>query len=219
MTRSALAALALALAWGPAARAQVAELRPVDEAAREAGFFTFRAHLQAAVARHDTAAVLAVVDPGVRNTFGDDEGIRSFRELWRPGDPGSALWQELGLVLALGGSFDGDSTFVAPYVFSRWPGHLDAFSHVAIIGNGVLVRAAPDPAAAPIGRLGFAIVPRADPPAALTADAARQWTPVRLRDGRVGYVAARYARSPVDYRAIFRRGDRGWRLVTLVAGD
>lgn len=212
-------ALALGLAWARPARAQVATLYPVDEAARQAEFFTFRAHLQAAVARHDTTAVLAVVAPDVRNTFGDDNGGDAFRARWQLNTSGSELWHELGLVLALGGTFDDDSTFSAPYIFSRWPGQFDAFAHVAIIGSRVRVRAAPAPTSPVLGTLSFAIVPTADSRLPLTEREARHWTPVRLRDGRVGYVAAAYARRPVDYRAIFRRRDGRWQLLTLIAGD
>jgi hypothetical protein len=42
---------------------------------------------------------------------------------------------------------------------------------------------------------------------------------VRLGDGRTGFVAAGYVRSPVDYRAIFRRRGGQWQLLTFIAGD
>jgi hypothetical protein len=49
------------------------EIRPVDEASQQADFFTFRAHLQGAIARHDAVAVLSVVNVNIRNTFGGDK--------------------------------------------------------------------------------------------------------------------------------------------------
>lgn len=208
-----------ALALPPRAAAQVAELLPVDEAVRAPDFFTFRAQLQAAVARRDTAALLAVVHPDVRNTFGDDNGIAAFRRRWGLAEGGDDLWRELGLVLALGGSFSDDSTFTAPYVFSAWPDTLDAFEHVAVIGRGVRVRAAPDAASAVIGVLSFAVVPRVYDPKRGTEPASSRWVAVRLGDGRTGFVAAGYVRSPVDYRAIFRRRGGQWQLLTFIAGD
>ena len=116
---------------------------PVDEASRRPDFFSFRAQLQRAIARHDTTALLAVVHPEIRNSFGDNNGIDEFRMMWRIAEPDSGIWDTLGTVLALGGSFQDEQTFAAPYVFSRWPGQFDAFEHVAVIGSDVRVRAEP----------------------------------------------------------------------------
>jgi hypothetical protein len=99
----------------------------------------FRTNLQAAVERHDRAAVLAVVDPKIRNGFGGDEGIEEFKDWWHIDDPNSKLWNELGIVLKLGGSFDSNGEFNAPYTFSRWPDDVDSFENVAVIGSNVRV--------------------------------------------------------------------------------
>jgi hypothetical protein len=205
---------------GPAG-AQVATLRPVDEAARHAEFFSFRAQLLSAIARRDTGAVLAVVDPGIRISFGEEGGSADFRRQWKLDENGghdSQLWAELGAALAFGGSFEGGDRFVAPYVFSRWPSAFDAFEHVAIVGGRVRVRAEGRADAAVIGRLDFAIVPRARVTGHGPADGPG-WTPIRLRDGRTGYIASSLVRSPVDWRALFRRDASGWRLEAFVAGD
>lgn len=42
---------------------------------------------------------------------------------------------------------------------------------------------------------------------------------VKLRDGRKGYIASRYVRSPVDYRAFLTREGGRWRMTLFVAGD
>src|SRR5688500_6749978 len=83
------------------------ELPPVDEAANQPDFFTFRARLQAAIARRDAEAVLAILHKDIRNSFGGDGGIEEFKKKWRLAEADSVLWKELGTVLALGGSFDG----------------------------------------------------------------------------------------------------------------
>ncbi len=195
------------------------EIRPVDEASQQADFFTFRAHLQAAIARHDTVAVLSIVNVNIRNTFGGDNGREAFARLWRLDGPDTELWGKLGSALALGGTFETNGTFVAPYTFSRWPAKFDAFDHVVIIGSRVRVHAAPLQDSGTLGFLSFAVLPvprEARPP---TADQARQWTAVRLLDRRIGYVASQYVRSPIDYRAIFARVGDEWQLVTFIAGD
>lgn len=201
------------LAVAPAASAQLS-LQPADEAASQPEFFTFRAHLQAAIARRDASAVLAVLHKNIRNSFGDDGGIEKFREKWKPEERDSALWKELGTVLALGGTFEGEAQFVAPYVYSRWPEQVDAFENVAIVGANVRVREAPRYDAATVGVLSFAVVPLLQ-----SRKGHEGWTAIRLPDGRAGYVLSQYARSPIDYRGIFQRIDNRWKLTAFVAGD
>jgi hypothetical protein len=210
------AIVAGAMAAAVLAAQAAAQLLPVDEAASRPDFFSFRAQLQRAVARHDAEAVLGAVAPGIRNTFGDDDGIAAFRRLWRIGDADSPLWDELGTVLALGGSFQGPDTFVAPYVFSRWPDRFDAFEHVVLTGANVRVRSAPQADAPVRATLSFAVLPL---PRGAGAGGDEPWQPVRLEDGGTGYVASRFVRSPIDYRAIFAFAAGRWRLATFVAGD
>jgi hypothetical protein len=195
------------------AAAQVGKLLPVDEAARDPEFFAFRAQLQAAVARHDTEAVLAAVHPNIKNTFGGDDGIEAFRRIWKLPAADSRLWDELGTVLAFGGAFQEGGHFAAPYVFGRWPGQFDSFEHVAVVGTNVRVRAEPSLNGRILTALTFDVVPRAAP------DDAQGWTRIKLRDGRTGYISAPYAWSPVVYRALFNKIDGRWRMTAFVTGD
>jgi hypothetical protein len=187
---------------------------PVDEAATQPDFFLFRARLQEAVARRDVDVLLQAVDPQVVASFGDDPGIASFRTLWGLDAPAtSKLRAELAGVLALGGGFDEDGAFVAPYASSEWPDDRDAFEHVAIVGSCVRVRSAPAADAEVVATVGFEIVARAQeqPEAA--------WTAIVLPGGGIGYVDSRYARGPLDYRARFEKVEGRWRLTSFVAGD
>src|SRR5687767_1711181 len=118
-------AIAVLLATAVVSSAPVL-LLPVDEAARRPDFFSFRAQLQRAIATRDTAALLAAVDPNIKNSFGGTDGIDEFRTMWKIGQPDSEIWEELGTLLSMGGSFFDDHTFVAPYVFSKWPESLDS---------------------------------------------------------------------------------------------
>ncbi len=197
------------------------KLLPSDEATRDPELFAFRARLQAAVARHDTAAVLAMVDPNIKNSFGGDDGAAAFQRGWKlqEGDK-SPLWEELGLVLALGGSFQNKDTFVAPYVYSRWPEALDAFEHVAVLGTDVRVRAEPRLQSPVLASLSFDIVRLSNSGRSrLTPEQAREWTAVELKGGRTGYISSRYVRSSIARRAFLMRKAGGWRLAVFVAGD
>ena len=218
MLRAVLAALLLA-GFAPPVAAQVARLYPVDEAARNPGFFVFRARLLEAVARRDTTALMASVAQEIRNSFGGNDGALEFRQTWRLDQPDSPVWAQLAAVLALGGSFRDDTTFVAPYVFSRFPQELDGFEHLAVIGSGVRVRAGADSTAAVIGGLSFDVVRRARPQGGAVEAERSGWTAVELAGGRAGYVASRYLRSPIGYRAYFTKRAGRWVMLSLVAGD
>lgn len=210
---AALAALlaSVALAQPRAPR----RLLPIDEAASRPDFFTFRAQLLTAVARHDAAALMAVVHPNIKCDFGGGEGKAYFEEHWKPSMADSQVWAELGAVLALGGTFTTGETFVAPYVFSRWPEGVDAFEHVAVVGDRVRIRAAPrtDAESAHVSSFEILQVSRQ------SAGIPDEWTAVMLSAGRTGYIATRLVRSPIGYRASFSRLDGRWQMLLFIAGD
>jgi hypothetical protein len=221
-----LAMVVIAAAWsaqasqrgvlgGPIGGTPSIPLWPVDEAASRPDFFAFRAQLQAALARRDLDAVLAVVAPDIKCSFGGDDGIDGFLRRWKPHAPDSRLWEELATVLAYGGTFDPDGRFVAPYVFSRWPREVDPFDHVALVEADVRVLATPRADAEEVGTASFVILPLARRDRDLDA---REWTAIRIGD-RTGYVPAALVRSPIGYRAFFEHRGDGWELVIFVAGD
>ena len=207
----ALVVVASTLAQGPAHR----RLLPVDQAATQPDFFTFRAQLLTAVARHDAAALMAVVHPNIKCDFGGGEGKAFFEEYWKPSAPGSEVWAELAAVLALGGTFSTSDTFVAPYVFSRWPQGVDGFEHVAVVGDRVRIRTAPRPDAEAAAVSSFEILPLARQ----SGDTPEEWTAVALAGKKIGYVASRFVRSPIGYRAYFSREDGRWQMLMFIAGD
>ena len=209
------AVLAFAALPAPApAAAQVAKLLPVDQGARDPSFARFREQLREAVLRRDTAYLYSIVASDVLNGFGGEGGLDEFRETWDPAHPASGLWITLGEVLRLGGAFvSGDTLFGAPYVYSSFPAAYDAFEHGAVVGASVRVRGAPRQDAPVIAALSHDVVRLAN------ERGSNGWTTILLADGRKGYVAARFVRRPVDYRAVFvKRGGRWW-LKALVAGD
>jgi hypothetical protein len=186
-------------------------LLPIDRADTQPDFFTFRARLQAAIARRDEAAVLAVTDPGIRTSFGDDEGVETFRAKLR--EPQGTTWADLATALALGGTFPSPDSFVAPYVFAAWPDGLDSFECGAVIGDRVRVRVSAASGSAVMSLVSYEIVQ------VLPAQQESAATHVRLANGVTGFIASAFVRSPVDYRAIFQKTGGQWRLRAFVAGD
>lgn len=189
-------------------------LKPVDQAIAQPDFFTFRARLQTALARRDKEAVLAVVHKDIKNSFGGDDGADEFKKAWNLDKPDSKLWETLATVLALGGIFEPDGSFTAPYVFTNWPDELDAFEHMAVTGSGVRVRSEPNPSAPTLATLSFTLVeclPDNDPD--------KPWVSIRLAGGKTGYIDHRYVRSSIDYRASFSKIDGRWQMTFFLAGD
>ena len=209
-----IVALLIAVSLAPASTlSQIfPRLEPVDEASRRPDFVTFRQQLRAAIARRDVPAVLRVVDPQIKLGFGGDDGVDALKRKLESTE--TDLWRELDEVLALGGTFQESDTFFAPYVFSRWPDTFDSFEHVAVIGSGVRIRARPALSAPVVATVSYAVLK-------LGPDgySDEPWIGVRLPDGRAGFVDAKLARSPIDYRAAFKFEDRRWRMIFFAAGD
>jgi hypothetical protein len=208
-----LVAVLLALMLPQRSFAQRAFL-PVDHAARQPDFFTFRAQLQVAIAKRDIDFVLSVLSKNIMNSFGGTDGVNEFKEKWQPESRESGLWPTLATVLALGGTFGSEASFTAPYTFSIWPSDLNGFQNIVVIGSNVRVRAQPSINAPVLGSLGHSIVELGD-----VKDWEAQWYPVRLSGGKLGFVDKRFLRSPIDYRATFEKLEGRWQMTALVAGD
>lgn len=175
----------------------------VDQAATDPTFVQFRDELRAIARHRDRAALLRHVDPNIRTSFGDSNGVASL-------ETNEMFWTELRQVLDLGGTFR-DGMFWAPYVYSAWPEDIDAFSHVAVTGQPISMRSLPQEASTVVAVLDHDIV---------TRDAFMgSWSHVRTADGRDGWVPTERVRSPVGYRAGFAKTPKGWRMTAFVSGD
>ena len=188
-------------------------VKPVDEAVTDPDFFLFRARVQAAVANRDTSEIMAIVDPDILNSLGGNSGPAEFRETWALESPEkSRLWGTLGFVLALGGRFQEDSIFYAPYLMGGVSG--DGFETLVVLGSNVTVHARPGSTFGVIDTLSFEQVTKWRE----KSDTAG-WEPVRTAQGKTGWVLQRHLRSPIAHRAGFVRRDGRWWLRALVAGD
>lgn len=199
--------------------AQVQKLYPVDEAAKDPSFFTFRARLIQAVQRRDAAYLLSIVSRKIEIGFGGDSGVEAFKSSWKPEREQSELWTELANVLSLGGAFDKEGIFEAPYISVKWPEDKDGFALGAIIGEKVRVRAAPQISSSIMRELSFDIVDVPDWQTNKARGEKRDWIKVKLADGQSGYVAEDFIRSPIDYRAGFQKQDGRWVMIFFLAGD
>jgi hypothetical protein len=208
-----LLSLFAALRRSPAPAAQK-ELLPVDQGPQRADLFAFRAQLLLAVVRRDSFALLDMVDADIKNSLGRNNGIDYFMQIWQPYRRTSPLWDKLGSVLTLGGTFGAGEAFTAPYVFSRWPHELDPYAHAAVICNTAPVRVLPHIDFPVLTTPGFSIVP-------LTAcsDLGSRWLEVQVGADSMGYISRRHVRSPLDHRAVFEKRHGRWRMSAFLAAD
>lgn len=185
----------------------------VDQASSNPDFLAFRTRALEAVSMRDSAFIRSIVSERIRNSFGGDGGIAEFEDQWQLDADDSRFWGEFGEVLRLGGAFLTEDSFAAPYTFATWPDSLDAFEHFAVSGANVNVRMGPSLTSPVIASMSYQTVRSADD--RLYGD----WRMIQLSGGSTGYMNTRYARSPIDYRAIFERQESSWLLTAFIAGD
>jgi hypothetical protein len=218
MTRAlALAALAAALVLPPAAGAQERRLEPVDEAAKDASWASFKKRLVAAIEKRDRKFILGILDKNVRTGLEGGRGASEFRKLWELDSEASPLWQELRAVMALPAAWHrpdkGRAELCVPYVAVRWPQDMDAFKGGAIIASDVLVKSTPTANADTVATLSYNMVEVADWEVDDRDAASKQkWVRIWLKSG-IGFVPEEQIRSPVEHTACFVKGETAWRLI------
>lgn len=207
-----------------ASAAQERYVRSVDEGKTDASFNAFREKLISAVKKRDAKYLISQLDRNIKVSFGGDDGIEDFKRFWKINSPNSKVWDELLPVLTNGGKFFTEGRtkmFSAPYSFSNFPEDLDAFEHSVIFGNNVNLRETPNLQSKVITMLSYNVV-KVDFQNSVTdgkAEPTYLWLKVETLGGKKGFVNAQFVRSPIDYRAIFEKKGRVWKMTAFVAGD
>ena len=212
----------LAIGCALPAAAQERRLDPLDEAAKDASWVSFRQTLQAALARRDREFVAGILDANVRSGLEGGRGPEQFRAQWQLDSDTSPLWPELAAVLALPSAWhrpdEGPAELCVPYVSVRWPQDMDAYRGGAIIAPKVAVKSEPYGASNTVASLSYNIVEVADWEVDDRSPASKQkWVRVKLRRGE-GYVREEQIRSPIEHAACFAKGESGWRLMGFGPG-
>lgn len=204
--------------------AQTPKLLPTDDSASDPSFKKVYDKLLKVVANRDAKALLKFLDPDIKLSFGGMGGIAEFKEMWRPADPKSEVWEKFDTVLRLGVVRSGDGPnvyFSAPYSFTRFPDEYDPFDYGVIVSENAQVRSQPDAQADVVFSLSYDIIKLIE----WISDKRRPdchacgWYRIETLDGRAGFVSGKDARSPIDYRVIFMFRDGRWRITAFVAGD
>ena len=190
-----------------------ARLPPVDECAKDASFVEFRSELRRTIERRDAKALLSVVADDVHASLGGHVGKKDFISLWALDKQPrrSKVWTELGQALRLGCSLQGEVP-TAPSFEDQLGADRDPFETLIAL-PGARLRRSPRDTSAAVARLQWDVLTVRRP-----WDGG-DWVPVRLDDGRSGFVRRSLARSPIDYRAWFNNRDGRWRIAGFLAGD
>jgi hypothetical protein len=224
MKKVLLLLIAVAIAAVTISAQEESYLKPVDEASQDPSFLAFRTKLIAAVDRKDAAYVYSIVDPKIRNGFGDRDTIAWFKRDWKLENKNSKFWKTFGTVIKNGGAFWSDGTnknsFVAPYSYSNWPDGLDAFDHSVIFGTDVNLPEEPTTTGKVVAKLSYNLIQvehetlpksgRSEYPG---------WKKVKTLGGLEGFVKEEFIRSSVDYRAGFEKKRGKWMMTFFLAGD
>lgn len=205
---------------------EAGKLYPVDQAPKDSLFFLFRKMLIDAVNRKDIFTLMKNVDPGIKYSFGDPEGLAGFIKTWGLTSPEEAqqseIWKVLDHVLNQGGIFTSSQEFVAPYYFATWPDEVDAFEYLAVIGGGVRLRESGTVNSKILKTISYDIVKSLERSENIDTIGGQgfPWYKVKMADELEGYVFGQFIGSPIGFRAGFRKEHgKQWKLVFLVAGD
>ena len=209
-------------AYAPPLRSQERVLDPVDEAAKDASWGSFKKSLLAALEKRDRDFVLSILDPDVRSGLDSARGVDAFKQEWGLESDTGPLWKELAAVLALPSAYHrpekGPLELCVPYVAVRWPQDMDAYKGGAITVRSASVKSAPSSGAGTIATLSYHMVEVTDWEVNdRAADSKQKWVRIRLKAGE-GYVPEEQIRSPIEHTACFIKGEQDWRLAGFGPG-
>lgn len=201
---------AAAGATGPVLKA--ASYPPRDDCASLPGWSEFSEALKTAVARRDADALAALSDSDVVLDFGGGAGVAELRR--RLDDPDYLLWDEIAAILTLGcGQQYGGAAM--PWIFANTPADADAYDGMLVLGSAVPAYARADRSAPVKAVLNWPLVKVS----AYNGKDAPFTEVILPQNAGTAHVETARLRSLIDYRLIAERGQKGWRITALIAGD
>jgi hypothetical protein len=213
---------------------------PRNELHKDSSLTAFVCKLQYAIFKKDKDFLLSVVDKNVKNSFGGDDGIEEFKEMWDIDNPNSAVWFYLSKLISLGGTFYAYTDTISPNVFfffflfsAEIPDTLDYFTTMIVTAKNVNVREKPDRNSKILGQFNYDIVTvdydisypefefeEGEKLEHVQYYGEKEWYYLSSLDKKIcGYVHWEYVWSCVGYRLILYRIDGAWKITCLIAGD
>ena len=184
-------------------------LPPVDQCGGETSFTRFRTTLKQAAARKDRAALMKLVAPDVRTTFGG-QGAKAFAQGWDYSEDDT--WDRLKDILRMGCARSGDARVLPsfPIQFARFAGEPD-FENLELARPGAKLLEDPENEQSVIATLSWELV-------TAVSTAGDYWTGVRLEDGREGWISDADIYHPADVHLVVRKRRGKWMITEYVYG-
>jgi hypothetical protein len=186
-----------------------ARLPFVDEAAQKPDFKAFRDRLLTEANRGDYASVRRSIDRTIHFESGV-YGLAEFEKEWKVRTSPQRFLRELVAVLRLGGRFQEESAFVAPYVWASFPDVEDPSLYAVVVRPSTTLFSKPVRTANVVATLSNEVI--------RYELAVPGWYEATLMDGRTGFVESSRVRQPSDYHATFRKIGGQWRLAEFLGG-
>ena len=198
---------------------------PVDEGYKDKSFHEFRTKLLKCIERRDKEFLIKIVDKDIKYSFGDDDsGIKRFCEEWglNKNSDKSEIWKELRKVLVLGGRFDEEGAFIAPYVFTDFPDgeEFDSYTDYIVIDKNVKIYEKPyfesNFKSKIAGEVSYEVIKTI---ATYERELPDSWEEVMTAKGIKGFIERKNIRNATDYRAFFKKINGNWKMTIFIAGD
>lgn len=196
----------------------------VDQSSENQDVANFISALKEVVNAKDAEKLIKMVSDDVKYSFGNDDGKKGFIGKWKlSAQPEqSDIWLELSDVLALGGIFTEDDTFVMPSFAASFPEEFDRLTYGVLIGEEVNMRTNPDINSEVAEQLTNEVIKVGEPTESVYEMNGRQykWIEIETTLGNKGYVVEKFVRKPSDYRIELTKTDAGqWQITAFIEGD
>ena len=204
---------------------QTQKLLPRDEYKKDSSLAEFVDKLKIAIKSKNKQFIISVLDKDIKNSFGGDDGIEEFKQMWTFNSSNSDLWKTMEKIINYGGVFintkESRHQFVFPYIFTLDLKNSDDYFSVMVVTIGKLkVKEKPDLNSKIVGELSYDVVWTEYSDEFRPLIEAEGWTYIRTLDKKIiGYVQSEYLYSPIGYRMFLDKIDNKWRITSLVAGD
>src|SRR5688572_4230341 len=188
----------------------------IDEGMRDQSFVTFRTELLAALRSRSfdrlRPLLMSDIDASEVGGLTDVVGADAFRNEHRLNDPDSSYWAEFERLASLGGRFQEEGSFCAPY-FSCPPPEPES-GDVVIVRRDVPAHSGPSKSSPVLTRLSCTVVKPATGDAPARVRSAPDWFGIVLTSGQVAFVPSDAIARP-DWFMLFRQKDGEWRLAAI----
>lgn len=169
--------------------------------------------------------LMQYISKNVLNDFKGSTGHEDFKTAWSlSGSTAkqSEVWQLLRKLIKIGGTFENDSTYVTPFIFSTFPDGYEIKDFAAITGTHVRMRDEPNLQGEVVTELDYEVVKLGDPSKSVVQQLGSEkypWVEIIRQNKEKGFVYGQYLYSPADYRIQLSNTSGKWMITHLVSGN